>query len=97
MSEINKGGDQRPVSDLKKIYLYLWMRTVIRMFLDLPDPDQDPLVRGTGTDPDPIIVDNDIFKLMMKIARSGSGSVGTDPGSGSVLKFPGSATLDESH
>jgi hypothetical protein len=27
-----------------------------RMFLGLPDPDQDPLVRGTDPDPDPSII-----------------------------------------
>jgi hypothetical protein len=28
----------------------------IRMFLDLPDPEPDPLVRGTDPDPDPSLL-----------------------------------------
>jgi hypothetical protein len=31
--------------------LFLWIRK-FRMFLGLPDPDPDPLVRGTAPDPD---------------------------------------------
>jgi len=46
------------------------------MFLDLPDPDPDPLVRGTDPDPADPELDPDPDPL----------GRGTDPGSGSAPK-----------
>jgi hypothetical protein len=50
-------GDLRPEQQetRRQVYALAVLRIGIRMFLDLLDPDRDPVVRGMDPDPDPSI------------------------------------------